>query len=85
MQKGLKIQDNKVILYSTTVFSLNGNVVTLDNGGWVTASTRKAIMTAFDRHNIKGRITIRKGEMYMVSGDDLVPFVDNQLVFVKGE
>lgn len=85
MQKGLKIQENKVILYNTIVFSLDGNTVTLNNGGWITASTRKAIMTAFDRHNIKGHITIRKGEMYMVSGEELIPFVNNQLIFIKGE
>lgn len=82
MQRGIKIKQNQVNLYDTTVFKLDGNVVTLNNGGCVTASTRKAMMKAFDIYGICGRITIRKGMMYMISGDNLVPFENNELIFI---
>jgi hypothetical protein len=67
MQKGLKILNDKVILYNTAVLSvLAPKVFRIETGGWVTMSTRKAINTALEHFGFKGiRAHITKGTLYL--------------------
>jgi hypothetical protein len=66
-QRGLTIIDNMVILYKTKVLKIEGENFVINNGGWVTASTAKAINTGFDTFGMDLKVKRKAGRMFLVS------------------
>lgn len=83
MQKGLNVITAKGItlakLYNTLVADIvtdfGGTHIKLDNGGWVTRSTAKAMNTALKQHGLSLSVVTRKGTMGVLDSDNkFVPF-----------
>ena len=87
MQKGLNITHDSEYgisvaqLYDTRVVRIdhNNHTVTLCTGGWVTASTAKAMNTMLTKYGISFRVFRRKGVMYVHNGTKEPIEIDNVL------
>lgn len=68
MQKGLKISNERAVLYRTMVAERDSRGMTLRHGGWITMSTAKAINTALKTWGEPGHVYRKKGVMYYEAG-----------------
>jgi hypothetical protein len=61
MQRGLKLENHKAVLYNTAVVRCDNftNEIKFDTGGWVTQSTRKAINTWLATYRPRHCIRVR--------------------------
>lgn len=75
----------EVKLYSTYIYSEEADKITLDNGGWITATTARYISQALAYRGISNRVCIRKGEMVLLCTRSVVPFKNGRLVMGRYE
>ena len=80
MQKGLKIETNKITLYDTVVLEKSFNEVKVKTGGFITASTRKAINTGFELFGLDFKASIKGGVLYVAAGGKSFP-VEGELIY----
>jgi hypothetical protein len=83
MQKGYRTFTNHglgirgAVLYDTTVVKIDGKKMTLNNGGWVTMSTCKAINNYLNDQGINAKVSRKNGEM-------ILNFKTKTIVFQNG-
>lgn len=73
-------QGMTVELYGMVVYQETPETITLNNGGWVTATTSSRIHQALRHRGHKNNVNIKNREMFC----DGKPFVDGKYVIVKG-
>ena len=67
------------VLYKTTVVLIKDNTLILNNGGWVTRSTIKAMNNYLIIHNIPSRVYTKKGIMYVRTTSADIAFNNNKV------
>jgi hypothetical protein len=67
------------MLYSTVIYRETEDTITLDNGGWVTATSARKMNQMLDAREVMGRVTIRKGQMFFNDA----PFIGTRFVAKK--
>lgn len=72
-----------VTYYNTIVCAFNDKRITLDNGGWVTASTRTRMNQASQQFGLGYHVHIANGAMIAVYNGKQHPFVGQVLTLAR--
>lgn len=73
-----------VLLHKTVVFCKEGNEITLNNGGWFSASSKTVMNKCFVQLGINARVFQKKGKWYVeledINGVKVVDYKNGMII-----